>query len=450
MSDHGLLDSEGEGSSASLPDESLLYEDPPSDAVEQSRRLETEGSGNSSSPPVVTEGPGATPLGSSSSSVVEVPVSRVESMEVDKSGSDVHMVTANPSIVSSDSSMSPPNVFKTNKLGPRTIEALGQFIKTLEAHSVHERMAFTKVWSRPLRAKKTEEMRTNLEKDISNIVDSLFLDRNIKFKDVESFSSEGSSTPSSAEQAVSGESASSEPVLCACADIHAMIVKCPSGKGHRALCEVRASKPFVIPKKKLTYTEAPKPQAKVEPVPTPSTSEAHQGRRGRGDRGRGHDNKRRHQSRSSNRSRSPPRKEAKGRGGKNHRYYQDRRPAPPPTTPAPSTSSSGGNTIPSTDQFKKLMSKAGTSTFGPSYDVRLKQPGHGLQEAVIPATRPKANPEPPKPVRPIEPAKPGQSCLDAQGEIEWHRMPRRPKGLPADINFRARPVNGVWVVECDQ
>ena len=224
-------------------------------AVVQSRMLEEEsnksgpGSGPSSSPPVVTEGPGATPRSSSAASSVEVvgPVEKVESMEVDRSASDVPMASKVQSEVSSGhQSDASPVLLEVKGFGPHVIEALNNFHKTLAKHAVHKKMGIPKIWTRQIRSKKTEEMRAAWLGDINKLIDACFIDRNITFKEDESTTT---SVPS--EQSTTS---SPEVAKCPCAVIHAALVSCPVGKGHKDLCEVRA-RPIVKSKKKLTYTD---------------------------------------------------------------------------------------------------------------------------------------------------------------------------------------------------
>jgi hypothetical protein len=404
-------------------------------AVSQSRLLEEEGnnsgpgSGPSSSPPVVTEGPGATPRSSSAASSVEVvgPVEKVESMEVDKSASDVPMTSRVPSDEEPQSDASPV-IMELVGFGPHVIEALNKFHQTLAKHAVHRRMGIPKVWSKTIRTKKTEEMKKAWAGDINSLIDACFIDRNITFKEDESI-------PST--QAPSEQSTTSSPEAskCPCAVIHAALLSCPVGRGHRELCEVSIKKPFAKAKKKLTYTEASKTGKKGarSKSPVQSSSEAQSSRGGRRDTRRDFGaNKRRNQSH--NRSLSPPRKDARGYGGRSQ-YYQDFQSVPRPTTSAAAAPRPSADTIPSAAQFRSLMS------IQPGDDIRLRQPGHGLQvQTFNMSDRPQPVVQPPEVTR----AQLGQPCVDSHGNIEWHRMPLIPPGLPAGIQFKAYPHKGHW------
>jgi len=366
-------------------------------------------------------------------------------MEVDKSASDVPMTTAPPSVVQSDAS--PPGFIETTGFGPHVIEALNSFIKTLSKHAVHRKMSIPKAWPPSLKNKKAAEVKKALDDDLNKLIDACFRDRNIRFRDTESSLSGGSSTLAPLVESEQSTTSSPEASKCACASIHAAvhaaIQACPSGQSHSNLCETTLKKSSNS-KRKLVYTESS--EAKAKPSggrsrsPIPSTSGTHQGRRGKWDTGRGGGQKRRNHS--SNRSRSPPRKEARGRGRGQYRYYQDRRDSSSGSAPtATSTTSPGKNTIPSAAQFKSLMSQA-VRSFDTSTDVRLKTPGHGLQEQIIPPTN--------KVHSPIGLAKPGDSCYNANGEVDWLRAPRRPQNLPAEFRFHVNPVDGVWKVDIDQ
>lgn len=418
------------------------------DPVEESRRLEREGSKRSSSPPVVTEGPGASSKSTSSDTATTVPLSRIVSMEVDKSSSDVPMVTAPPSTVQSDAS--PPEPVEATGFGPHVTEALNGFLKTLGKHAAHRKMSIPKAWPPSLKAKKAAEVRRALDDDINKLIDACFRDRNIRFRETESFQSGGVSVLPPCQESEQSTTSSPEASKCACTAIHASIHQaistCPVGRGHRDLCEGLLKRPNQ-PKRKLSYTDPPKTRTKPSTgrhdSPVPSTSGTQQGRRDKRDQGRGYGQKRRNHS--SNRSKSPPRKEARGRGQDRYRYYQDRRSSSSSSVhpAATSTTSPGKDTIPSASQFKSLMSSASKS-FDTSTDVRLKTPGHGLQEKIIPATNTL------HPPTPIGPAQPGDSCLDAKGNIDWIRAPRRPEGLPVDFHFKVDAVDGVWKVSITQ
>jgi hypothetical protein len=106
------------------------------------------------------------------------------------------------------------------------------------------------------------------------------------------------------------------------------------------------------------------------------------------------------------------------------------------------------NTIPSKEQFKKLMSQV--STINTSEDIRLKQPGHGLQVVVQTSRGSQYSDAKPvdqaAPKDPVKPAQAGASCLTPDGQIDWARMPVRPANLPADVDFRVWPEKGKWRV----
>jgi hypothetical protein len=77
-------------------------------------------------------------------------------------------------------------------------------------------------------------------------------------------------------------------------------------------------------------------------------------------------------------------------------------------------------------------------------DIRLKTPGHGLQEKIICGPGSSSTAPPATPTKKVTPAQPGESCLDAEGNIDWARIPVRPPGLPSTVTFRAWPAKGVW------
>jgi len=371
-------------------------------------------------------------------------------MEVDKSASDVPMPTAPASVAASDGS--PPKLIEVTGFGPHVIGALNDFINTLSKHAVHRKMSIPKAWPPSLRAKKTAEMKQAWDDDITKLVDACFFDRNIRYRDAEPSPSGGCSTLTTLVESEQSTTSSPEASKCACAAIHASILTCPAGQGHRALCETILKKSNQS-KKKLVYTEAPEAQAKQRAdrsrSPIPSTSGTRQGRRGRREQGRGNGNKRKNHS--SVRSKSPPRKEARGRGGRDHRYYQDKRDSSSGSAPpaATSTTSPGKDTIPSAAQFKSLMSKA-VRSFDTSTDIRLRTPGHGLQEATIPSTSEFLATTKTPSTASTGQAQVGDSCYRADGKVDWGRIPRRPKDLPADLKFDVHPRGGVWMVDLGQ
>lgn len=96
------------------------------------------------------------------------------------------------------------------------------------------------------------------------------------------------------------------------------------------------------------------------------------------------------------------------------------------------------------------MSQAERS-FGVSSDIRLRTPGHGLQERIIPSTKEfEAAVSASPPAKPDGPAQIGDSCYRPDGKIDWGRIPRRPTDLPADLKFDVHPRDGVWKVDLGQ
>lgn len=141
------------------------------------------------------------------------------------------------------------------------------------------------------------------------------------------------------------------------------------------------------------------------------------------------------------------------------RFYQDRWMQPPPSTsaqagakqsvPKPSVSASATSTsaststIPSVEQFKSLMSMANS-------DIRLRNPTPGFQVQVTTHSQGSevteqmvhARKEPPK----VKQDEHGDVAVGPDGRVDYSRIPRRPPGLPDDVDFQVNVEKGRWYV----
>ena len=79
------------------------------------------------------------------------------------------------------------------------------------------------------------------------------------------------------------------------------------------------------------------------------------------------------------------------------------------------------STVPTVDQFKQLMSVATTSTSMATSTVLSPTP--------------------------VVPCKHGEVALGPDGEIDFSRRPRKPPGLPEDMEMRVYVEKGCWVVQ---
>jgi len=460
--------------SDSILDDDVLL----SRVVQESQRLEKEAvRRTSSSTPSVTEGPGAT--ASSSDNPEVVAIFRVESMEVDRSNSDVPMPTVGNSPVGTglDSvpNMAPQgdSIIDLKNFGPRYKEALKRLVKLHEEFANKPHSGKRASWSNFTRDKKLDEVRTTCEGAYLKVLEAIYWDKNVRFKP-----SEVSATPKLIpEESEQSTTSSPEAFDCPCEVIHAAVVGCKAGKGHRALCEIRVNRPFVAPKK-LTYvqssrsTNSPKPSTSAQ-ARNPPPSQERRGRyeqRGRGERG--HKRKDRSaSSRGGQHPQNPPNKMTY----RDHRMQRDRSashtPAqerlnrPPPisssssgsTRPGPPSGSRSEDPIPSSEQMKRLLSKARLnppSGLSSNEDIRLKQPGHDVEvrhytHDYSQGATPTSNPAP-GPSSKVVPAKAGESIYGPDGEVQWERIPIRPPKLPLSVHFRSWAEDGVWKVEMTQ
>lgn len=62
---------------------------------------------------------------------------------------------------------------------------------------------------------------------------------------------------------------------------------------------------------------------------------------------------------------------------------------------------------------------------------------------------PMPKPEVPLPP-PILPALIGEKAIKPDGQIDWERMPRRPKNFPVNAEFKVMVVKGLWHVEINE
>ena len=341
-----------------------------------------------------------------------------------------------------------------------------------------------------MKERKVEEMRKISEKEITRLLSAILLDRGLKFrtknrnKKVESGESIANKSdevksPEITSKEILSASSSATPLTCCCSAMHDLIMNCPvGGVRHRALCAAETEKGR---KRKHSESPAPKqtPAVTVKPesasVPFDSVKRETSGRgRGqtRGKRSRGNEGSvfsrgghRGGSTSSSDYSRSyaqvvkespgPSRPRLHDEGQERWsredqaKFGKQRKESPtleklkevqrlqklglvPLATnkkqpSATITSAPSSDNIPSTGQFKKLLSNAGhdsassTSFPGPSNLPRI----------------------PKFPVR----GKHGDKAVDNQGKILWSQMPLKPLDFPPNAKFEVTVENGCWNVK---
>lgn len=442
----------------------VLFETPGADVMINELLGRGGGSDGSDTAQVVSEASGTASPKPIDTNPSEASVT--EPMDVDKAGGDALVVmTATDTAPLSDDKVS------LEGFGPHTREALKNFITLLRGQTSHRMMGKVTYWNEATRMRKREEVRMVSDDLYAEVIDSIFLDRNVRFKELSPLMTVGATKT---EHPVKAHT--SDPLGCACRAIHASVVasmaSCRVGQGHKDLCEV---KPFKIPKRPRTETvaPAPSPQPKVCPPQVNTSTSAHtardpsprggsQGRGGRRDSRREQRGRKRkdRSSSSSHQSQKESRREVQGhfKTPAEYKYYSDRAPRqpPPPKSRPSATTSRAPETVPSVEQFKRLLSKAGSTPASaprappsrqplgsPSEDIRLRQPGHTLQTQTRvygpPAATHTASSG-------ITPAVEGESCLKSDGTVDWARIPVRPSELPKDVEFRPHPVDGVWKI----
>jgi len=493
---------------------SLLEDDPTGAEVARMRALE-EAQSSSTSTQGVTEGPGVSGGSGSddrpaSRNRDEEVVARVSSMDVDHStASDIPMVTTVNT--SSSGPESSPGFEMLSGFGPKFREALGGLLKTLERFASHPNSRSQISWSNGMRDRKIKEVQMALETPSLQLIESLFKDRNVLFK------STVNTTKPDAIIEDTEENSPTKDLECPCVVIHAAVASCRHGKGHKDLC-VKNSNPRGKESavKKLSYPVSRASESGHSPRSPTFTSDTRPGAfRGRG-RSRGHKRPERsqssHRGQASRDSSTGPSRNKLTYGQHKAKMHKDQDPPARVSSSRPGTKTGPVTdarlkTIPSAEQLRKLMARAGTTSRGLSRneDIRIGQPGINVvqygdetteKEATRSSTRSSPErrrsptpstsstssrfkkPERPPPSsrssstsrastsstaeRPVDwsqvpvrtrkgPAKIGESCIGPDGEIEWHRLPARPLGLPLGITFNARPgPDGKWIADVPQ
>jgi len=458
--DEDLLDYEGSDSGSpfqlSVQEQAKLLEE---DQAELSPEK-----GDSSSSARVTEGPGAsTNPSEASEDVLNIEPSEAE-MEVDKTGSDVHMKTvANtpaPSHPGTVSESSPENgEFKLNLdgFGVHYLKALNDVLKVHRSFTGVDKIPKSVSWSPTVRQKKTNHVKNVSEQAYTKLIEALFLDRNVRFRGADGPQTQPPPTKMPSEQSTTS---SPESFPCSCEAIHRSILACKVGKGHSQLCEEHCRKNATAISRRLSYSDAvasspmsrprspyrqPPPQFHV-PSKTPGDRSGRYEDRGRGKRSRSSSGLgSRHQ---------PPKRDAREDISARQESYQHRRTSsyqsserttrPGTSKPSmPETKSPPKDTIPSASQFAALMSGGNT-------DIRLRDPTSGIKEQRITYSKDKVTTEevvrePKKPeVPPVRMDQHGDVAVGPDGRIAYHRMPRRPEGLPEDVEYRVTVEKGCW------
>jgi hypothetical protein len=351
--------------------------------------------------------------------------------------------------------------------GPRFHQSLGRLYTKLAPFSKDHRGGKTTIWSPRMRERKTEEVLQSVMDDFKAVVHDMFRDRNITLKD----------GPAPVDVATNMPEDTSD--RCLCRKQHDVIFQCPiDGHKHIDICKKAIQSSGSSSSSSQTRSEPPPtpspkvptpvPSPRREPSPLPSTSRQSRDPmpppfRGRG-RGRGRQNRSRSGWRESFKDRQRREDSELEATERKLEYLRARR--------SQSSSSSSRNTYenppkrhtaqdrlvpkittptnhPTPDQFKRLMSVAGSLAQTSAPAPTLMSPPVVATSTLAPAPKPR-----PPPLFPglgvgfvPVPAQHGDPVvLGSDGLPDYRYRPQRPTSLPTNVVFEVTIVEGKWHV----
>ena len=323
--------------------------------------------------------------------------------------------------------------------------------KLLQIHSQFTHTGeFTKTvtWSAKIRNTRMEEIRQKSEEAYDELIQSIFLDRNIRFRMKSGESSESLSPPTQTPKApVKGPSTeysttSSPETLkfaCICESVHSAIFNCANAHAHKSLCE-KTHKTYAAVAAKCSNTntntgvsntrrvllDTPKAPP-VTHYPSTSSDDLSRSR---------NITQNQHQTRKDTRSRSPYNRNTPP-NKKETAYQKHKREARERELKVLKAQNDVKNgLIPLNSCYTKTKITTPTQNIPTSSQIAklMTDLGAGKPSLITP----------PLPTR--QPAQHGDCALGPDGQVDFSRMPEPPPNMPSDLTFEVRVESNKWHV----
>ena len=379
------------------------------------------------------------------------------------------------------------NTTSFGKIFHESLETLFKVLRPFTEVSRDERQKEPTIASYDKQKQMVEEIRKNSEMEITHLLTSILLDRNLKFKNgtkskkvdsSELITADKSSEvklPEITSKETLSTSALAIPLTCICSAMHDLIMSCPVGGGkHDVLCATKSKRGG----HKRRHSESPAP---IEKTAKPKSEEPSGQARGKTlDKGRSQTHGKKHVEKEvSNFTQSSKRGRLNSTSENSHSYTQvvkensrlsklcphdevkkewsgkeidksgwrrkefsssaklkeTQRKQDLGLVPlvqsqqlsATITSYCSPNNIPGKNQVKKLMSNAGLDS---ASSISFPSPSGFLRIPKFPKR-----------------SKHGDKAVDSNGNVMWSQMPLKPASLPANVTFEVTVEGGFWCVK---